>query len=72
MAAKLRQHFTVITVDLLGLGGSGRPTYKMSSPELATTWFLHAFRKWVVKSDFKDPFHLLGHSLGGYVAGNYA
>ena len=40
MAAHMRTHFSVTTIDLLGLGGSGRPDFISQDYEYATSWFL--------------------------------
>lgn len=73
MAPLLKDYFKVIMVDLLGMGASGRPK------GFDKDWPLHK-----VLSYFTDSldslfeklklhkFYLLGHSFGGYIAGEYA
>ena len=73
MAALMREHFRVITIDLLGLGASGRPDFEAREYEQASSWFLHSIYEWVKQTGLEnEPFHLLGHSFGGFIACQYA
>jgi abhydrolase domain-containing protein 6 len=73
MVAKMRTHFTVTMIDLLGLGGSGRPDFLSQEYEYAKNWFLDSIHEWTEKTGFAgEPFHLIGHSFGGTIAGMYA
>ena len=73
MVVHLRKYFRVTTIDILGLAGSGRPDYNPSSPKEALSFFIEAINKWVTKTALdQSPFHLLGHSFGGYIAAKYA
>jgi cardiolipin-specific phospholipase len=64
-------------LDLLGMGRSTRPPFKMRSKQRqqaiaeAEDWFIDALEEWRLKRKL-DKFTLLGHSLGGYMAVAYA
>ena len=67
----------IYALDLLGMGRSSRPPFKMHSKDRQTTitetenWFIDALEEWRVRKKI-DRFTLLGHSLGGYMAVAYA
>jgi cardiolipin-specific phospholipase len=64
-------------LDLLGMGRSSRPNFKLKSKERAQQiaeaedWFVDSLEEWRVTKKI-DRFTLLGHSLGGYMAVAYA
>ncbi|EDN10205.1 abhydrolase domain-containing protein [Histoplasma capsulatum] len=64
-------------LDMLGMGRSTRPPFKIHSKERqkaiseAEDWFIDALEEWRIKRRL-DKFTLLGHSLGGYIAVSYA
>ncbi|KAL3478758.1 Alpha/Beta hydrolase protein [Aspergillus californicus] len=64
-------------LDLLGMGRSTRTPFRIKSKERedaireAEDWFVDALEEWRIKRKI-DRFTLLGHSLGGYIAVNYA
>ncbi|KAK2758191.1 hypothetical protein FQN54_004035 [Arachnomyces sp. PD_36] len=64
-------------LDMLGMGRSTRPAFKMRSKQRqeaiteAEDWFIDALEEWRVKRKI-ERFTLLGHSLGGYMAVAYA
>ena len=73
MVAKMRAYYAVTTIDLLGLGASGRPEYLAASAEEATAFFLNSIHAWSkIAYPDNETFHLLGHSFGGFIAGAYA
>ena len=67
----------VYALDLLGMGRSSRPPFKLHSKDRqkciaeAENWFIDALEEWRVKRNI-DRFTLLGHSLGGYMSVAYA
>lgn len=67
----------VYALDLLGMGRSSRPPFKLNSKDRqqciteAENWFIDALEEWRVHKKI-DRFTLLGHSLGGYMAVAYA
>lgn len=64
-------------LDMLGMGNSSRPTFKISAKEKqdkvieAENFFIDALEEWR-KARKIERFTLLGHSLGGYLAVSYA
>ncbi|KAL4911276.1 hypothetical protein BDW74DRAFT_7149 [Aspergillus multicolor] len=64
-------------LDLLGMGRSTRPPFCIKAKEReeaireAEDWFVDALEEWRIKRKI-ERFTLLGHSLGGYIAVNYA
>ena len=64
-------------LDLLGMGNSSRPPFKMTSKTReekvieAENWFVDALEEWRAAKKI-ERFTLLGHSLGGYLAVSYA
>ncbi|CAO2653544.1 Nn.00g029550.m01.CDS01 [Neocucurbitaria sp. VM-36] len=67
----------VFALDLLGMGRSSRPNFKIHAKTKegriseAESWFVDALEEWRVKRGL-ERFTLLGHSLGGYLAVAYA
>ncbi|MCJ1250474.1 hypothetical protein MMC30_007702 [Trapelia coarctata] len=67
----------VYALDLLGMGRSSRPTFKIHAKDRqgsiteAENWFIDALEEWRIQRKI-DRFTLLGHSLGGYMAVAYA
>ncbi|KAF2472726.1 alpha/beta-hydrolase [Lindgomyces ingoldianus] len=67
----------IFALDLLGMGRSSRPTFKIHAKDKegkiteAENWFIDALEEWRIKRGL-DRFTLLGHSLGGYLAVAYA
>jgi cardiolipin-specific phospholipase len=67
----------VYALDLLGMGRSSRPAFKIHAKDKqgkiteAENWFIDALEEWRIKRGL-DRFTLLGHSLGGYLAVAYA
>ncbi|KAI8111275.1 hypothetical protein M9434_004847 [Picochlorum sp. BPE23] len=61
----------VYCVDLLGTGLSSRPKFSAKSTEEAENFFIDSLEEWR-KARQLDTFILVGHSMGGYLAGCYA
>ena len=67
----------VYALDLLGMGRSSRPPFKLQSKDRQTcvqeaeNWFIDALEEWRIQRKI-ERFTLLGHSLGGYMAVAYA
>ena len=76
MMQYLRPYFEVYSIDLLGMGASGRPqNINMTDFEAAVDFFTTSIHKYTEKAGLGqngEKFYLLGHSLGGFVAGQYA
>jgi len=60
----------VYCVDLLGFGRSSRPRFTGRDPAAAIRWWVDSLEAWRVAMKI-ERMVLLGHSLGGYVAGHY-
>ncbi|KAF1850563.1 alpha/beta-hydrolase [Cucurbitaria berberidis CBS 394.84] len=67
----------VFALDLLGMGRSSRPNFKIHAKDKAgriseaESWFVDALEEWRIERGL-ERFTLLGHSLGGYLAVAYA
>ncbi|KAF2667179.1 alpha/beta-hydrolase [Microthyrium microscopicum] len=67
----------VYALDLLGMGRSSRPSFKIHAKDHegkireAENWFIDALEEWRIKRNI-EKFTLLGHSMGGYMAVAYA
>ena len=65
----LSKHFHTITVDLLGFGKSDKP--KQDYTIHCFSQFIKSFLRQIGITD-KDKIIIIGHSLGGYIAADYA
>lgn len=76
-ALSRKEHWKVYALDLLGMGRSTRPAFKINAKDKegkiteAENWFIDALEEWRIKRGL-ERFTLLGHSLGGYLATAYA
>ncbi|RPB28980.1 alpha/beta-hydrolase [Terfezia boudieri ATCC MYA-4762] len=75
-ALSRRPGWKLWALDLLGMGNSSRPQFKINATDKAgkikeaEEWFIDALEEWRIKRGL-DRFTLLGHSLGGYLATAY-
>ncbi|KAJ3369883.1 Alpha/beta hydrolase domain-containing protein 4 [Allomyces arbusculus] len=70
---ELAREYDVYAVDLLGWGGSSRPNFAKSfpnTPEAAQAFFVESLDAWRTVMNL-DKITLVGHSMGGFVAGSY-
>ncbi|KNE57681.1 hypothetical protein AMAG_04541 [Allomyces macrogynus ATCC 38327] len=70
---ELAREYDVYAVDLLGWGGSSRPNFAKSfpnTPEAAQAFFVESLDAWRTAMNL-DQITLVGHSMGGFVAGSY-
>lgn len=72
MFKELAQHFHLILVDMLGMGGSSRPEFKSKNANEAEEYFVESLEQWRVNMGNIKDFILVGHSFGGFIVGNYA
>ena len=76
-ALSRRPRWKLYALDLLGMGRSSRPPFRIRAKEKeakireAENWFVDALEEWRVRRGV-DKMTLLGHSLGGYLAVCYA
>jgi cis-3-alkyl-4-acyloxetan-2-one decarboxylase len=64
----LSQNYRCITIDLLGFGDSPKPDWYAYTPSEHIKNINHTIKK----LDLKDPFILVGHSMGSLLALHYA
>ena len=72
---KLSEHFVLITIDNIGMGGSTRPENFNKGgfgPQESIDYFVNYVEAWRVAMNNLSGFYMAGHSFGGYVVGNYA
>lgn len=69
----LAKHRTVYAVDIIGMGGSGRPPFdaRSSTAAEAERLLVEPFEQWSASMGLTS-FVLLGHSFGGFVAACWA
>jgi len=73
IAAQLSKFFRVTTFDLLGMGASGRPKFKINNGLDCIEFFTQSIEAFMQKTNYKEePYYLMGHSLGAYVAISYS
>lgn len=63
--------YCVYAVDLLGWGRSERPPFRGDTADDSVNWYLNSFTGWLDSMKLTD-FVLMGHSLGAYLALEYA
>ncbi|GLC56231.1 hypothetical protein PLESTB_001082300 [Pleodorina starrii] len=69
----LSRRLRLFAVDWLGTGLSGRPPYRARTREQAEDFFLGSLAEWRRAAGLEgSKMILVGHSLGGYLAANYA
>ncbi|GAM19161.1 hypothetical protein SAMD00019534_023360 [Acytostelium subglobosum LB1] len=67
----LARHYTVYAIDLVGFGRSSRPDpTQFKTPDDAEKLWVDSINQWASEVGL-DNFHLLGHSLGGYISTCY-
>ena len=68
----LTQNFHVIVIDLIGMGSSSRPTWKITNGDDADDYFMTILENWRIEMGNLTNFVLCAHSYGGYLGGTYA
>ena len=69
----LSLYFHLYVVDMLGMGGSGRPQFAADSVTVAEDFFVNSLKIWKDKVfGIGEKVYWAGHSLGGYVSAVYA
>jgi pimeloyl-ACP methyl ester carboxylesterase len=73
LLGKLAQTRRVYAVDMLGMGLSGKPNiqYANLTTDQVLELFVAAIDAWATEIGLKR-FHLIGHSLGGYICSHFA
>ena len=71
----LTAHFTVILLDLPGMAGSTRTSdydFESMSAQDSIDYFVDYIEGWRRAMGNLTNLYVIGHSLGGYIVGNYA
>lgn len=68
----LRKEFRMTTIDILGMGASGRPPFKLRTSRDCEEYFIHSIEAWMRNQKFNEKFVLIGHSLGGYISTQFS
>jgi len=71
MIAQLSKQYNVKCVDLLGTGLSSRPKFELNNTDHVIDFFVDSLEKWRQAQQL-ETIHLVGHSLGGYLATQYS
>ena len=71
MIKSLTDHYDLYLIDILGMGGSSRPTFKLKTEEEVEDFFINWMECWR-KSYGLESMVLGGHSFGGFICGLYA
>lgn len=70
---ELQKHFEVTTIDMLGMGCSGRPDYYAKTIEENIEFFMLSIENWMKQTGYNEQkFNILAHSMGCYFSTNYA
>ena len=73
MIKHLKRYFRVTSIDLLGMGCSGRPNFELKTAQQCIDYFILSIEAWVQATKYnEEPFYILGHSLGGYLSVLYS
>ena len=67
----LSTNFHVYLIDLLGMGRSSKPVFKLSTPEDIEIYYVESFEKWREKVGIKNM-NLAGYGFGAYISSKYA
>lgn len=57
MVGDLKAYFNITIIDFLGMGCSGRPTFKtdvINTPQLANDYFIVSMEAWMRKSKYRE------------------
>ena len=78
LISKLRHDYDVTTIDLLGMGCSGRAplVLKSKTTNSAIFYFCHSIEAWMQETKYREKclngqYAFMAHSLGGYIATHY-
>ena len=50
MIAHMTEHYEVYTIDLLGMGASGRPDFEVKGYEPCVNYFMTSIKQWTEKT----------------------
>ena len=73
MIGYLSHYFRITTLDIFGMGGSGRPEFLPKTCHDCISFFMLSLRAWMLTTGYdQEEFAIAGHSLGGYLSSRYA
>lgn len=72
MMKELSASYHLYFLDILGMGGSSRPTFDFTDAAEANQFLTDWVENWRIKIGDITQFVLIGHSFGGYICGMYA
>lgn len=65
---RLAEKFHIFVLDLIGMGGSGRPAYTCQNAEECEEFYVESIQKARQLLQIEDPIVLAGHSMGGFLS----
>ena len=68
----LRHEFRITTIDMLGMGASGRPPFNLKTSRDSIEYFIHSIEAWVRSQKIKEKFVIIAHSYGGYISSEFS
>ena len=69
----LRTYFRVTTIDLLGMGSSGRPAFNLATARESIEFYIGSLEAWMKTSlEQNEKVYILGHSLSGFMLVHFA
>lgn len=68
----LYKDYHIILLDVIGMGASSRPQFKVKTADEADEYLTEWLEAWRIKMGNLTGFVLAGHSFGGYISGIYA
>lgn len=78
----LRREYRLTTIDLLGMGGSGRPKFDLKTSRDCISFFVYSIEAYMRRLDnikflkenkkINEKIILMGHSLGAFLSVHYA
>jgi pimeloyl-ACP methyl ester carboxylesterase len=73
MMKDMAQHFELYFLDIMGMGGSSTPTDFdiKADPRVQLDYFVDYIERWRLEIGVTESFVMVGHSFGGYLAGQY-
>lgn len=70
---RLLDKYRVTTIDMLGLGASGRPPFDLKNSLDCIDYYMYSIEAWMKTVGYKtEEYFLMGHSLGGYLSTLYS
>lgn len=68
----LRHEFRITTIDMLGMGASGRPPFCHRTSRDSIQYFIHSIEAWIRHQNIKEKLIIIAHSYGGYISTEFS